>query len=48
MTFQVLEAGIISLSVVVGVVCVFCVGLMIWMAAVAVDGGSGDGNNENS
>jgi hypothetical protein len=58
MTFQVLGAGMISISVAAGVTCIFHVGSMIWMAAVAVDGdGDGDGgnggdggnsNNENS
>jgi hypothetical protein len=46
MTFQVLGVEMISLSVVAGVAYVFHVGLMIWMAAVAVDGDSGNGNNE--
>jgi hypothetical protein len=55
MTFQVLGAGIISLSVVPGVTCIFHVGLMIWTAAVAVDrdrdrdrGSGRDGGNGNN
>jgi hypothetical protein len=45
MTYQVLGAGMISLGVVVGVACIFCVGLMIfrwrwWVEAETV-------NNEN-
>jgi hypothetical protein len=44
MTFQALGVGMISLSVVAGVACIFRAGLMIWMAAVVVDGdGDGDG-----
>jgi hypothetical protein len=49
MTFQVLWAGMISLSVAAGVTCIFHVRLMIWTAAVAVDGdGDGDGGGGNS
>jgi hypothetical protein len=49
MIFQVLGAGMISLSVVAGVACVFRVGLMIWMAAVAVDSDSdSDSGNSNN
>jgi hypothetical protein len=56
MTSQDLGAGMISLGVAAGVACVFRVGLMILMTAVAVDrdrdrgggGDNGDSNDENN
>jgi hypothetical protein len=46
MTFQVLGAGMISLRVAAGVVCVFHAGLMILMAAVVVDRDRDGGDGE--